>query len=489
MAESAKKGVLLPVILDRKYARSNENCDVESLDISNHAIHESVRANNSGGYFASARTSDRNAFIDSALFAGADSLGVLMASLLSSLVAGALGGAFGFEAWMFVQIPIWWLLGISQQLYPGWGLSPTAEFKKVAHVTAAVYGTTFLYSFFGAAADTISSGFAVLCIGFVLCTALVYSLRTALSSRLDSKGHGGHATVIYGASETGRRVARSIASDVRSGLHPVAFLDDDPGKWGQTIDGIPVLGDTNIVVPEATAAIIALPRSSTDNLRALLSGPLSYYHHVTVIPEHHEISARKIQSLDGGSYFGIDIRKNPVHPDHQGSKRAFDITVMLLLSPLWLVASLLLGVLGFAESRELPVRSFEYLTERRCSITMHKFRLSMHTQSLLKRFGLEQLIFLPSAVNLLNGSISIIGSTKWQHATPAATTRGGSSGRVIDEPPVAFARPGLIGLTAITQIFPSIRTEEEQVEFYARNWSISLDILMLGRSFLRLLTP
>lgn len=118
----------------------------------------------------------------------------------------------------------------------------------------------------------------------------------------------------------------------------------------------------------------------------------------------------------------------------------------------------------------------------------------MHTQNLLKRFGLEQLMFLPSAVNLLNGSMSIIGSTKWQHATPAATTpamttRGGSSGRVIDEPPVAFARPGLIGLTAITQIFPSIRTEDEQVEFYARNWSVSLDILMLGRSFLRLLTP
>jgi lipopolysaccharide/colanic/teichoic acid biosynthesis glycosyltransferase len=475
MAETAKKkSVLLPVVLDRKYARSDEDCDVESLEISDQAISESVRAHNSDGYHAAPRSVARHLLLDAVVFAGSDALSLLMASLLSSLLAGAFGSNFGFAPWMFAQIPMWWLFGITNRLYPGWGLSPLAELRKVTLTSSAVLLTTLLYAAFGGA-TALNVNLLTVALSFFLGTALIYALRTSIASRLSMSGRGGQATVIYGATTTGRKAARSIASDPRSGLHPVAFLDDDPGKWGQSIDGIPVLGDTNLVVPEATAAIVALPRTSTETLHGLLNGPLSYYHQITTIPEQHTIAAQRIHSLDGRSYFGLDVSKNPVHPDMRGSKRVLDITILLLFLPVILAATIILATSGFINSRSSPIKSSLYTTERKRTIVIYKIRLSMRMQQVLKHFDLEELAYLPTAVNLLNGSMSIVGSTTWQTQSPADTP--------------FFARPGLISLVGASALFPALDSVDKSTRYYVRNWTIWLDLLIIGKSIGRLLRP
>ena len=52
------------------------------------------------------------------------------------------------------------------------------------------------------------------------------------------------ATMLVGAGQAGVMVARELASRPDLGLRPIGFLDDDPGKLGTVIHGIPVLGST-----------------------------------------------------------------------------------------------------------------------------------------------------------------------------------------------------------------------------------------------------
>ena len=49
--------------------------------------------------------------------------------------------------------------------------------------------------------------------------------------------------VVYGAGRAGEMAVRWMQLNPDLGYHPVAFLDDDPRKWGRVIHGIKVVGD------------------------------------------------------------------------------------------------------------------------------------------------------------------------------------------------------------------------------------------------------
>jgi len=48
--------------------------------------------------------------------------------------------------------------------------------------------------------------------------------------------------IVVGAGWAGRTIVRTIGENVASGYELVGFIDDDPAKQGQTIEGLPVLG-------------------------------------------------------------------------------------------------------------------------------------------------------------------------------------------------------------------------------------------------------
>jgi FlaA1/EpsC-like NDP-sugar epimerase len=79
--------------------------------------------------------------------------------------------------------------------------------------------------------------------------------------------------LIVGGGDGGRLVLREIVRNPDLGLNPVGFVDDDPLKRGQRIDGVKVLGDTNDDLPrvldevEPDEVTIAIP-SAPGTLRA-----------------------------------------------------------------------------------------------------------------------------------------------------------------------------------------------------------------------------
>src|SRR5688500_15644314 len=82
--------------------------------------------------------------------------------------------------------------------------------------------------------------------------------------------------LIYGAGEAGALLVREMRRNRALRLEPVAFLDDDPARRGQTIYGIEVVGvaeDLPRVVAEREVAevIVAMPRIGGDRLRQVVA--------------------------------------------------------------------------------------------------------------------------------------------------------------------------------------------------------------------------
>ncbi len=92
---------------------------------------------------------------------------------------------------------------------------------------------------------------------------------------LPAKGADGLVRVaILGAGEVGASLARELMAKPRLGLKPVVFFDDDPGKRGANIHGIPVAGALDRAAGldgwEIDELLIAMPSAPSQRIRAVV---------------------------------------------------------------------------------------------------------------------------------------------------------------------------------------------------------------------------
>lgn len=87
---------------------------------------------------------------------------------------------------------------------------------------------------------------------------------------------GGKRVLIVGAGDAGMSLLKALALDPSSGCSPVAVVDDDRGKWGRTIYGVPVFpgGITTLAAIAANTSaeeiLICIPSASADEMREIL---------------------------------------------------------------------------------------------------------------------------------------------------------------------------------------------------------------------------
>ncbi len=130
---------------------------------------------------------------------------------------------------------------------------------------------------------------------------------------------------IIGAGFAGRAIAREIRAKAVLGTI-VAFLDDDEGKLGRRVDGVPVLGPIRDVVrllarEPADEAIIAMPSAPRELLRELyFTLKHAGFARIRILPDvaqivegdAHLVQAREIdpQDLLGRSPVSIGLKKS-----------------------------------------------------------------------------------------------------------------------------------------------------------------------------------
>ncbi len=102
--------------------------------------------------------------------------------------------------------------------------------------------------------------------------AHVFNASERPESVRQARGFASLRTIIIGAGEAGRTLARDLRRTPEYGLSPIGFLDDSKAK--KSAVGLPVLGTTSDLVAIATAhqadvAIVAIPSLSPQDVRRL----------------------------------------------------------------------------------------------------------------------------------------------------------------------------------------------------------------------------
>jgi UDP-GlcNAc:undecaprenyl-phosphate GlcNAc-1-phosphate transferase len=153
--------------------------------------------------------------------------------------------AFGLIASLVpVTIGVFWWMG----LYRGtWRLAGIDDFVRASCsvLVATLLGMTLRMTL--TLSEPAVSLFAIYALAAViLVTGTRASYQILAASRWRVAGNGMPA-VIYGAGRKGVSALRELVADPSATLRPVAFIDDDPGKQGRLVNGIPITGPLSTI--------------------------------------------------------------------------------------------------------------------------------------------------------------------------------------------------------------------------------------------------
>lgn len=404
---------------------------------------------------------------------------------------------------------VYYFLGV----YPGYGIGAVQRIRLRVYAALIIFGVLLTWNYIFADRQW-SRGVMLLTAIFAL--AILPAVETLCRNALLRRGICGEAVVILGAGRTGSLLARKLKKQYDLGFIPVGLLDDDPDKWGTEIEGIPVVGpltSTRAFHGRAKVALIAIPsmdRERLSNLVQTLSFPS-----VIVIPDLFGIQSLWITSRDLDGILGLEIKKNLLLPSNRLLKRLLDYSIAL---PLFLLTSPLVAVCAIWIKLQSPGSAF-FRQEREGNngrrLTIYKLR-TMHPDaehvlqqylddnpqerqswyqyyklkkdprvlrgigSFLRRYSFDE---LPQLWNVLRGDMSLVGPRPFPYyhlESFPATFRELRAG----------VMPGITGLWQVSERSDgNLMVQEAEDTYYIRNWSVWLDIYILLKTAVMVLSP
>lgn len=176
-----------------------------------------------------------------------------------------------------VKLAVFYLFGIGRSWWRYASMSDLMRLLK-ANLTGSLFVVAF--EFFAQGLDLIPR--SVLLLDGVFCFLLMGGVR--FSVRAYREGHisiaglkhsGGERVLVVGAGQAGQMLVREIRANPQLKLRAVGFIDDDEAKKNSSIQGLPVLGDSDGLVKvvrdfSIDKVIIAIPSASGKDIRRIV---------------------------------------------------------------------------------------------------------------------------------------------------------------------------------------------------------------------------
>ena len=347
---------------------------------------------------------------------------------------------------------------------------------------------------------------AIALCGFRLVTA-------SAAQKLRRSGRLTKNIAIVGASEIGHQLAAKLIQECL-GTRLVGVFDErrsrfvESGNGGTTVHQLPVLYEL-LCRGCVDEVVIAIPPYASHRILELSRRFHPFAVSLRVLaPEGYE----NFQVLDSRRYGEIGtfrVMGKPLDEVAALVKRVEDVVIavfcLLLILPLLLVIALSIKL----DSRGPVLFTQKRLGANNLPFNLLKFR-SMYVEQAdplgnqLTRAGDPRITRvgrflrmtstdeLPQLINVLKGEMSLVGPRP--HAL-AASAAGISYARAITEYPIRHrVKPGITGWAQVngwrgeTTTIEQIRRRVEHDLYYVENWSLSFDLLILGRTVFAVLS-
>jgi Undecaprenyl-phosphate galactose phosphotransferase WbaP len=395
-----------------------------------------------------------------------------------------------------------------QDLYPGAGMTPVEELRRIVTGTSLVYLVLATGIFLTKEGGAYSRG--VFAFSGLLSVVLVPFSRAQICHLFSGKSWWGTPVVVVGAGETARALIKELQTKRSIGYKPIACLDDT--KHGDC-ESVPIVGPLSLAPALARSfrvrhAILAMAHVRREVMLPLLERCSEIFPHVIVVPNLFGIATLWVSPRDLGGVLGLELKYKLLVPFNHWVKRAMDLIVggvgLVCMAPLILLSALWIKLVSpgrafyFQEREGFGDRTIRipklrtmypdaerlltsYLSQnpsakhewdKYCKLK-HDPRILPVVGYFLRRTSLDE---IPQLWNVLKGEMSLVGPRPFP----------GYHTSKFDREFRALRRKVVPGLTGLWQISArsdgDIEVQKQLDTYYIRNWSLWLDFYILSRT-------
>ncbi len=315
------------------------------------------------------------------------------------------------------------------------------------------------------------------------------------------KGYNQRFAVIVGADELGRKVAGTLTENSWLGIIVSCFFDDDPEKTDKIIGGVKVVGKLTDLVPyveknKIDMVYIALPIAYELGIRKVIANLCETTATVYLVPDVFNITLLRLRLVEIAGLPVINLNDTPCSGINYIFKWLEDkilaSIILIAISPFMLLIAIVIkltspGPVIFTQRRygingeNIIIYKFRTMTV--CEDGANILQASRSDQRVtrigcfLRRTSLDE---LPQFINVLNGSMSIVGPR------PHAVAHNEQYRKLIESYMLRHKmKPGITGWAQIngfrgeTDTLDKMQKRVEYDLHYINNWSILLDLKIM----------
>lgn len=338
-------------------------------------------------------------------------------------------------------------------------------------------------------------------------------VREILRMNLIRSKKWGEPVIIFGNGKLANEVADYLDNNPRTGYYPVAMVDhknDNPSLTSVRR----VLNNTNVFFEATRPAWMKHVRTvfliTTEVSKAvhemLIERQEIRFEKIILVTSPQKNGSIWVQPLDIGGILGLEVGQNLLNQTQKKIKRFTDILIILLALPILVPLFVIIGMLIKIDSKGsifytqvrigsggktykiIKFRSMVQEADKKLSTYLeanpemrkeyeqyHKLKNDPRITRVgkyLRKFSIDE---LPQIINVLKGEMSLVGPRPFMPEETGFYNQCYSL--------YTYVKPGITGLWQISgRSSTSYNTRVNLDDYYLRNWSIWLDVLIFART-------
>jgi Undecaprenyl-phosphate galactose phosphotransferase WbaP len=406
---------------------------------------------------------------------------------------------------------IFFIVFVISGLYPGLAISPVEESGRILRASSIVFlliigATVFLR-------EGLLSSRLVFILAWLFTILFVPLSRQVMRGWCSRQSWWGIPTVILGDAHAGLMMLRLLEQHPRLGLRTVALLTEESTahSLGPQQDRPIFFGPLSSSASFARDyvncyAIIAMPHSGAERMKAIFNEYVDLYKRVLIIPDLFGVCSLSVSAKDLCGILTLEVNQKLTRGLSQLVKRSFDLALCITLG---LLACPLLGIIYLAvkltspgpalyghsrvgrNNKHFKAWKFRSMVNEADAIlqqnleadprlreewdTYHKLRRDPRVTPIGRFLRKTSLDELPQLWNVIRGEMSLVGPRPIVHSEII------KYGQIYRQ--YLRVTPGMTGLWQISgrnNTTYEMRTRLD--DYYVTNWSVSLDIYILART-------